>query len=602
MKTCAKILMVFSVMTLIFPMTGCDGMPGREPFNGGKDPDNGKIQGENPNTPDVPNTEQPQVNEEDLIGNADITGATAIIYLKGTTAECSSQNVNIKTDSKYGVIIEIAQTGTYIVQGTLNQGFIAVTANVRNETVTIVLNGVNIFCKNYAAISSLKNSNIIVELAEGSTNYLTDGGDGADADGRYSVDYDGEREPNAALTVRRDLTITGSGKLILNGNANNGIGGRANLIINSGDIYANAKNNAIKGNDSITINGGKFTLVSQGDGIKTDEESYTESDLGDITITGGSFDIVCATDGIQAERSMTISNAEMKIKTGGGSNIPAYADSAKGLKVLKDLIIHSGTFDIDSNDDSLHSDDTITINGGTFTFSSADDGVHANTRLTINGGDINIVKCYEGLESCDIDINGGNIKIKASDDGINIAGGKDSSASNPSPGGGFRPGQPGGGGSQVISGTLTINGGAIYVNADGDGIDSNGNILITGGTITVMGPTSNNDAAFDYDGTAKITGGTLIAIGSSGMAQQPGSTSTQCSVLVKFSSTAAGSVIKMETSIGQEIVNITTVKTASSIVISTPQLQKGTQYKVTSNGSTLKTFTLSNSSNITTVN
>ena len=567
---------------------------------------------ETPNTsgvPDVvlPSKTRPQVNDADLLGNANTAGATAVITLQGTTASYTGTNVTVSQDAKYGTVVELggSSNSTFVIQGTLNQGHIWVGTSGSSTTVTLILNGVNIFSKNYAPISCLMGSSVIVELAEGSTNYLTDGGEGVDANGRYNSDFSTSRgrtetPPNATLLIRRDLTIKGSGKLIVNGNANNGISSRRDLKIESGNIYSNAMNNAIKGNDNVAITGGKFTLISQTDGIKTDEDSYLQDGLGNIAITGGQFEMAVVNDGIQSENGMTISNATMTIKTGGGSSAKAMTATSKGLKAKTTLVINSGTFDIDSNDDGIHCDGTITIHNGTVNISSGDDGIHADEHLTIKGGTINISKSYEGLESTNITINGGNIKVRSSDDGINICGGTDRN-NNP---GQNRPGNPWGGSSSTTTakaGILTITGGDLYINADGDGIDSNGDITITGGTIIVMGPTSNNDAAFDYDGTATMTGGTLIALGSSQMAQQPGSTSTQCSVLVKFASNvAAGSEIKLETASGTLILSVTTLKIARCAVFCTPLLQKGTTYKVTANGSTLKTFTLNNT--ISTVN
>ena len=567
---------------------------------------------EKPNTsgvPDIviPSKTRPQVNDADLLGKANTTGAMAVITLQGTTASYTGTNVTISQDAKYGTVVELGgnSNSTFVIQGTLNQGLIWIGTSGSSTTVTLILNGVNIFSKNYAPIACLMGSSVIVELAEGSTNYLTDGGEGIDSDGRYNSDFSTSRgrtetPPNATLLIRRDLTIKGSGKLIVNGNANNGIASRRNLKIENGDIYSNAINNAIKGNDNVSITGGKFTIISQGNGIKTDEDSYLQDDLGDIAITGGHFEMAVINDGIQSERGLSISNATINMKTGGGSSAHTSTESAKGLKAEKDLVIQSGTFNIDSNDDGIHSNGAITIHNGTFNIASGDDGMHADDFLTIHDRIINISKSYEGLESTNITINDGNIKIRSSDDGINICGGRDGSGFNrPNPG---RPGNWGSDSSvNQIAGILTINGGDIYINADGDGIDSNNNILISGGTIIIMGPTGNMDAAFDYDGTATMTGGTLIALGSLQMAQQPGSTSTQCSVLVRFSNNVvAGSEIKLETTSGTLIMSITTLKNARCLVFCSPLLQRGSSYRVTANGSTLKSFTINNM--ISTVN
>ena len=537
----------------------------------------------------------PNITDEELRGNAQIAGATAIISLQRTTASFTGSNVNVLQNQTYGTIVEITNNGTYVIQGTLEQGFVSVSKKDLN--VTIILNGVNIYCKNYAAITCLKKSNVTIELAAGSTNYLTDGGQGA-SNGKYNYGYDDEEQPNATLLIRKDLTIKGTGKLIVNGNLNNGIGSRANLKIEEGNIYVSALNNAIKGNDNITISGGSFALVSQEDGIKSEE---IDEGLGNINIIGGEFSISSVQDAIQASTNLIISNAVMKIKTSGGSSAKTTTESAKGLKAAKSLTIHSGTLDIDSNDDCIHSDSIITINDGTLTIASGDDGIHADKHLTINNGIINISKCYEGLESQNITLKGGIIKILSSDDGINIAEGRDASGSTQNRPNQGRPGGGGGGFGGVINGTLTITGGEYYINSSGDGIDSNGNIVISGGNILIMGPTSNADAAFDYDGTATMTGGTLVALGSSQMAQQPGSSSTQYSVLIKFSNNvAAGSEIKLETNSGVLIVGITTLKSTRSLVVCSPLLQKGTSYKVIANGSVLKTFTINNT--ITNVN
>ncbi|MDE6110498.1 MAG: carbohydrate-binding domain-containing protein, partial [Eubacterium sp.] len=62
--------------------------------------------------------------------------------------------------------------------------------------------------------------------------------------------------------------------------------------------------------------------------------------------------------------------------------------------------------------------------------------------------------------------------------------------------------------------TITINGGNIYVNASGDGIDSNKNAVINGGTLFVIGSDVGGDAGIDTDAGYVINGGTVVALGS----------------------------------------------------------------------------------------
>lgn len=65
----------------------------------------------------------------------------------------------------------------------------------------------------------------------------------------------------------------------------------------------------------------------------------------------------------------------------------------------------------------------------------------------------------------------------------------------------------------------------------------NGNVVMTGGSLLINGPTTSANGALDYDSSFKISGGFLVAAGSSGMAQAPGTASSQYSVLLTFKST-----------------------------------------------------------------
>lgn len=86
------------------------------------------------------------------------------------------------------------------------------------------------------------------------------------------------------------------------------------------------------------------------------------------------------------------------------------------------MYLNGGTYQIDSADDSIHSNANITIADGTYTLATGDDGVHADDALIVNGGTITVTESYEGLEGLTVTINDGTIDITASDDGINTAG------------------------------------------------------------------------------------------------------------------------------------------------------------------------------------
>ena len=234
----------------------------------------------------------------------------------------------------------------------------------------------------------------------------------------------------------------------------------------------------------------------------------------------------------------------------------------KGIMAGTLLTIESGTFNLNTYDDSIHSNGNNTINSREYYISSGDDGIHADDTITINNETIEVTKSYEELEAETIVINAGIINLVASDDGINAAGGADSSANN-------RPNHQ----ETYSKSSLTIN----------------------GGTIIVSGPTSNGDEALDYDETFEITAGELLAYGSSGMAQGISNTSTQYGFLINLSTTyQSSSKITLVDSDGNEIFTYTTNKSFSSVAYSSPKLQEGGTYTLNINDKIIESFTLNN--------
>lgn len=517
------------------------------------------------------------------------------IKLNGASATVEGDGVEVKEST-----ITITKAGIYVLSGTLTDGQILID-NEDKGIVRLVLNGVDISNGDNPAIYSKKTGKTIISIEEGTVNTLTDGKE-------YSLE-NSEDEPDATLFSKNDLTINGSGKLTVNGNYSKGIKTKDDLKITGGDIEVKSVDNGIVGRDLVAVNSGNITINAGGDGIKSTND--TDTTKGFIAIEGGKFNIEAEQDGIQAETYLLIEDGEFNITAGGGSeNAPAKTNndmggpggfggkqgentntqqtsessstddttSTKGLKASGEIGIAGGTFNINSADDSVHTNNSIVINGGTLSLSAGDDGVHADNILVINDGKIDISKSYEGLEGAVITINGGDINIVASDDGINAAGGDDESAQNNAPGQANKNNQ------------LVINGGYIMVNASGDGLDSNGYIYMTNGTVIVSGPTNDGNGALDYDGSFEMTGGLLVAYGSSGMAQATSDSSTQNTIsMIYTSKQQAGTIVHLEDSEGNDIITIAPNKDYQSIVISSPEIQKDKTYTLYSGGSSTGT-------------
>ena len=125
---------------------------------------------------------------------------------------------------------------------------------------------------------------------------------------------------------------------------------------------------------------------------------------------------------------------------------------------------------------------------------------------------------------------------------------------------------------------------ALFINADGDGIDSNGDITMSAGTVVVNGPTNNGNGSLDYAGAFNLTGGSLLAAGSSGMAQSVSEGSTQNTFQINLTSIAAETLVHVESSKGEDILTFKSGKTISSIVFSSRLLEVGETYTVSTGG------------------
>lgn len=458
-----------------------------------------------------------EFDSEDLDSSYNESECTKI-NLSGSGATVSGSGVTVENGN-----ITITSAGSYIISGTLTDGSIKVNCSEKG-TVRLILNGASISSSSTAPVVVEETKKVLVTLADGTTNTITD-------KTRQSVD---DEDFSSAVYSKADLVFNGSGTLNVNAGYRNGIKSTDDLKVVSGTFNITSNEDGIIGKDLLGIKDGKFTIKSGSDGMKSTYD--TDTSKGNIVITGGEFDITASNDGI-------------------------------------------------------HCNEDILISGGNLTISSGDDGVHADANLQVDGGTIDIKKCYEGLEGVHITLNDGDISIVASDDGINAADGSSSSGMGM---GGFGGGQASSSDSSVL---LTINGGNIFVNAGGDGLDSNGNIVMNGGNVTVLGPTSDGDTALDFDGAFTINGGVLMAFGSSGMLETPTSAQNGCCIVTTLGTVSANSAFSLMDSSGNVIMSYTPTKNYASAIVYSSDIKNGSTYTVTA-GSTTQSITVN--SNATT--
>ena len=485
--------------------------------------------------------------------------------------------------------VTITTGGTYVLSGTLKDGSITVDAG-KNEKVHLVLAGANIHSTTGAPLYVRQADKVFITTAENTENTLS-------SDSDFSAAQD--ENVDAALFSKEDLTLNGQGLLIIRSPGGHGIVSKDSLTITGGSYDITSASHALAGKDDVCIAGGNFSLVSGKDALHA--ENKDDAALGFLYIQEGTFHIATEGDGLSASSRMQLDGGSFDITSGGGSAAVEKKQSGfgggpggfggwgksrggsqttetqdtvslKGIKAAGDLRISGGTFHIDSADDAIHSNASVTITGGVFDIATGDDAFHAEENLTITDGVIAVSESYEALEGLHILVSGGQLTLNASDDGINAAGGVDGS------GGGGRFGGFGWGGNS--DGSITLSGGDLMITAHGDGIDANGTLSITGGRIIVCGPSQGDTTVLDYDVSASISGATFIGTGSSFMAQSF-SDAEQGVIAANAGYQEAGAVVTLADAQGRELIRHTPDLDYAIFILSTPDIISGDTYTVT---------------------
>lgn len=475
-----------------------------------------------------------------------------IITLADGASSSDSSSVTINEDT-----ITIIAEGTYILRGSLTNGQIQVDADATAK-IQLVLDNVDLTCDSDAAIYIASADKVFLTMAEGSYNSVS-------STGNFST----EDNIDGAIFSREDLTLNGNGSLVVSCETGHGIVSKDDLVLTSGAYHITSAKNALSGKDSIRIADGDYTLTAGNDTIHS--ENTDDTDKGFIYISGGTFSLTSTGtdggDGIDASNIVQIEGGDYTIHTAYG----------KGVKSDLAIFLDGSSMTVDSLDDAFHSNSSLEVTAGNYTITTEDDGMHADEELVISGGEIQILNSYEGIEAMSITISGGDISLISTDDGINAGGGTDSSGF----GGNFSRDNFGGNSGDY---SLTISGGTISINANGDGLDSNGVLTVTGGEIYISGPTNSADSSFDYETSATITGGIVVAAGSSGMAENFSSSSTQGAMMINLSGTQSG-IITLTDAEGNVLVTYEPKKQYNNVIISCPELENGETYTLTTGSS-----------------
>ncbi len=339
-----------------------------------------------------------------------------------------------------GVPMQLTQTttlhsgGTYVLSGAIADGQLIVECG-SDETVRLVLNGVNIHCGNGPAVYIKEAGKVILIVAEGTQNFLSDGG-------KYESVANVKQQPTATVFSMSDLTVNGSGELTVTAKYKDGVTSRDALVIAGGTIRINADDDGLMGRDSVLITGGDVSVVCGGQGIKSTSD---KEDKGFIDMQGGALSIRSGDDGMNAVNSVAVSG---------------------------------GTLAIAAGDDGIHADGRVEISGGEVQIAQCYEGIEA-LKVSITDGVVHINASNDGMNAA-----GGNDASNAADDAFKDGTGEISIS------GGFVSVAADGDGVDS-NGDLHISGGVVLVSGpeknNNGSLDYDGNCTLTGGTLIAAG-------------------------------------------------------------------------------------------------------------------
>lgn len=366
--------------------------------------------------------------EDDLVW--DPAEEQSVALADGATS-ADSEEVTVAGD-----VVTITAGGVYRLTGSLSDGQVVVTAP-EDETVTLILDGADVTSTTGPALAVVSADEVTVVLADGTDNALTDGSD-------YEVTDDST--PVAALASASDLTLAGSGSLIVTGRTNDGISSSDGLVLTTGtgQVTVEAVDDGVRGKDYVYLLGGALTVTAGGDGVKAD--NTTDADRGWVLVDGAEVTVDAGDDGVKGEQGLQVSSGAVTVTS-----------SVEGMESAA-ILITGGTVDVTASDDGLNatavegveggteSDDgsLLQVSGGTVTVVAGTDGLDVNGSAELLGGAITITSAANGMES-PVDVNGeltlDGATVSANGTAITSA---DQLAVHPGgPGGGMGPGPRG---------------------------------------------------------------------------------------------------------------------------------------------------------------
>ncbi len=216
-------------------------------------------------------------------------------YKDNDTPFSGNSDISTTTENEY----IITSAGEYTFKGKIDDAQIIVRASSEDKVV-INLEGVTMTSSTRSLIYVESGDKVTIKAKEGTYNELKD---------NRPLSLDSTIEDDAVIYSKVDLDIKGKGSLYVYTSFYDGIHTKKDLEIKNLTLKVDAINNAIKGNDSVTIESGNILAISRsGNGIKTSNSDISSKNKqrGNIVINGGNIEVYASYDGLDASYNVEI--------------------------------------------------------------------------------------------------------------------------------------------------------------------------------------------------------------------------------------------------------------------------------------------------------
>ncbi len=439
-----------------------------------------------------------------------------VSYVSGTQGAYSFEGSTL-------TFSEIREDSVYSITGTLS-GNIVIDA-VNDFKLDLELCGFSLVAESINPITVLSGDEISITAKNGTTNYIYDK--------REAVDPTDTTLYSAAIYSLVDLEICGKGNLSVVSDTNNGIHTKDDLQVKNLNLSVKCKDNALKGNDSVSLESGTTTLIaSAGDGIKTTNSNIATSgkQRGVIEVLGGNHTVYAACDGIDAAYDAIINGegASLTVFTDKYSNyseeVTATTEEVYYIRSSKNNYIYSVKL-YNSNTDFKWVTPTFDSQQSTgkntyFYYKFTKDSSYSKLQVVVHESGTQTEQEATYLYKTDyITPSSAYDTIAISQRGTTYSASWTSKSSSAGGMGGMQDGNTDKGTYStkgikaaneihILAGTVTVKAydDAIHANAEltlENGATPTGNVKVSGGKITVY----SNDDGIHADGTLTISGG-----------------------------------------------------------------------------------------------